>query len=195
MRTPEFWTRNDFAARLAVAALAPLGWIYGASVRWKAASAQPYRPHARVICVGNLTAGGSGKTPIAIAIARMLIERNLRAMFLTRGYGGRMRGPAFVDLARDCAADTGDEALLLAAAAPVIVSANREAGARLADAERADVIVMDDGHQNFSIAERFVARRGGCEIRIRKRARFARGAFARNRESGIGARRCRGAGG
>lgn len=155
MRAPEFWTRGDFASRLAVGALSPLGWIYGASVRWKAMHAQPYRSNAKVVCVGNLTAGGSGKTPVAIAIARMLIERKLRVMFLTRGFGGRVKGPVFVDLARDCAADMGDEALLLAAAAPVIVSHDRAAGAKLADAEHADVIVMDDGHQNFSIAKDF----------------------------------------
>lgn len=153
MRAPEFWSGHDMTARLAVAVLSPIGWAYGASVRWKAMNAHPFRPNAKVVCVGNLTAGGSGKTPIAIAIARMLIERGLRVMFLTRGYGGRVKGPVFVDLARDCAADMGDEALLLAAAAPVIVSRDRAAGAKLADAEHADVIVMDDGHQNFSIAK------------------------------------------
>jgi tetraacyldisaccharide 4'-kinase len=153
MRTPEFWTRDDLASRLEAAVLAPLGWAYGATIAWKAARAKPWRPNAKVICVGNLTAGGSGKTPIAIAIARMLIERGVRAMFLTRGFGGRAKGPVFVDLARDCAADMGDEALLLAAAAPVIVSRDRAAGAKLADAEHADVIVMDDGHQNFSVAK------------------------------------------
>ena len=155
MRAPEFWSGNNLTARFAVAALSPLGWAYGASVRWKAMHARPFRPNAKVICVGNLTAGGTGKTPIAIAIARMLIERGFRVMFLTRGFGGRVKGPAFVNLSRDRAADMGDEALLLAAAAPVIVSRDREAGAKLADHEHADVIVMDDGHQNFSIAKDF----------------------------------------
>ncbi len=153
MRAPDFWAGHDLTARLAVAALSPLGWAYGASVRWKAMNAHPFRPKAKVVCVGNLTAGGSGKTPVAIAIARMLNERGLRVMFLTRGYGGRAKGPAFVDLALHCASDTGDEALLLAGAAPVVLSRDREAGARLADAEQADVIVMDDGHQNFSLAK------------------------------------------
>ncbi|HEV2560885.1 MAG TPA: tetraacyldisaccharide 4'-kinase [Rhizomicrobium sp.] len=153
MRAPEFWTRNDFASQLAVAALTPLGWAYGASVAWKAAHTVPYRSKAKVICVGNLTAGGSGKTPVAIAIARALIERNLRVIFLSRGFGGRRHGAAFVDPKNDCAADVGDEPLLLAGSAPVIVSRDRAAGARLADAEGADVIIMDDGHQNFSVAK------------------------------------------
>lgn len=153
MRAPEFWAGQNLTARVALAILSPIGWAYGASVRWKAMNARPYRPVAKIICVGNLTAGGSGKTPVAIAIARMLIERGLRVMFLTRGYGGRAKGPVFVNLARDRAADMGDEALLLAAAAPVIVSRDRAAGAKLADAEHADVVVMDDGHQNFSIAK------------------------------------------
>jgi len=153
MRAPEFWMRDDPVSRLEAAVLSPLGWAYGASVRWKSAHAKPYRPDAKVICVGNLTAGGSGKTPIAIAIARLLIERGLRAMLLTRGFGGRTKGPVFADLSRDRAADLGDEALLLAAAAPVIVARDRAAGAKLADAGHADVIVMDDGHQNFSVAK------------------------------------------
>lgn len=153
MRAPEFWTRDDLASRLAVAALAPIGWLYSATVEWKAEHTTPFRPKAKVICVGNLTAGGSGKTPVAIAIARALTERGLRAIFLTRGYGGRIKGPAFVDAAKDCAADAGDEAILLAAAAPTIVSRDRADGARLADNHNADVIIMDDGHQNFSIAK------------------------------------------
>ncbi|HEX7726824.1 MAG TPA: tetraacyldisaccharide 4'-kinase [Rhizomicrobium sp.] len=153
MRTPEFWQEKDYTAKLAVALLAPVGWAYGATVAWKASNARPFRAAAKTVCVGNLTAGGSGKTPIAIAIARALLERQKRTVILTRGYGGKMHGPAFVDPAHDTFEETGDEALLLAGAAPVIVSRDRAAGAKLADNERADVIVMDDGHQNFSLAK------------------------------------------
>jgi tetraacyldisaccharide 4'-kinase len=153
MRAPEFWQEKDYTAKLAVTALTPVGWAYGATVAWKAANAKPYRANAKVICVGNLTAGGSGKTPIAIAIARALIKRQKRIFILTRGYGGKMRGPGIVDLAHDTFEETGDEALLLAGAAPVIVSRDRAAGARLADDERADAVVMDDGHQNFALAK------------------------------------------
>jgi tetraacyldisaccharide 4'-kinase len=153
MRAPEFWNEKDYTAKLAVAALTPVSWIYGATVRWKAKRARPYRATATVICIGNLTAGGSGKTPIAIAVARALIERRSRVFVLTRGYGGKMHGPAVVDPAHDTFEETGDEALLLAGAAPVIVSRDRAAGARLADDKRSDVIVMDDGHQNFALAK------------------------------------------
>lgn len=153
MRAPEFWEEKDYTAKLAVAALTPLGWAYGATVSWKAANARPYRTSAKTVCVGNLTAGGSGKTPIAIAIARALIERKQRIFILTRGYGGKMRGPGIVDPAHDTFEETGDEALLLAGAAPVIVSRDRAAGAKFAENEQADVIVMDDGYQNFSLAK------------------------------------------
>lgn len=153
MRAPRFWTATDLASRLAAAALTPLGWLYGASVAYKARQAKPHRSKAKVVCVGNLTAGGSGKTPIAIEIARTLMRRGQRVVFLSRGYGGRMRGPSFVDPARDSAADCGDEPLLLANTAPVIVARDRIAGAGRADAEGFDWIVMDDGHQNFALAK------------------------------------------
>lgn len=151
MRTPEFWHQKDYTAKIAVAALAPVGWIYGATVAWKHAQATPHRPRAKVVCIGNLTAGGSGKTPIAIAIARALAKRGLKPVILSRGYGGKMRGPDFIDAARDSFIETGDEPLLLAAAAPVIVARDRKAGAELADKSGADVIVMDDGYQNFML--------------------------------------------
>jgi tetraacyldisaccharide 4'-kinase len=153
MRAPEFWNGQDYTARLAMAALAPIGWVYGASIAWKRDHALPYRAKAKVICIGNLTAGGSGKTPIAIAFARALKERDLNAFILSRGYGGRTPGPALVDPAHDTDRDMGDEPLVLAAAAPVIVARDRKAGAELADASGADAIVMDDGHQNFALAK------------------------------------------
>ncbi|MFL6688685.1 MAG: tetraacyldisaccharide 4'-kinase [Alphaproteobacteria bacterium] len=153
MRTPEFWDRSTAGGKLAVRMLAPVGWAYGAMVAWKAARARPYRSAAKVICVGNLTAGGTGKTPIAITIAREVIERQLRVRILTRGYGGRMRGPAVVHPRANSASETGDEALMLAVVAPVIISADRAAGAKLAEKKGVDVIVMDDGHQNFSLAK------------------------------------------
>ena len=153
MRQPEFWNGRDGAARLALAALAPLSWAYGASVAWKHSHARPYRAHARVICVGNLTAGGTGKTPIVIALARALAERGRCPFILSRGYGGRTRGPVLVDAAQDTAREIGDEPLLLARAAPVVVARDRAAGAAFADAHDAEFIVMDDGHQNFDLAK------------------------------------------
>lgn len=151
MRAPEFWSRGDAASRVLAQALSPLGLLYGASVAWKAKFGKPYRPRAKVICVGGLVAGGSGKTPVAIAIAKAVLERGRKPMFLTRGYGGSESGPIWVDPDKHTARAVGDEALLLAGTAPVVVARDRRAGAALAD--KFDVIVMDDGHQNFQLAK------------------------------------------
>lgn len=153
MRAPEFWNRTDLQARTASALLAPLGWLYGASVAWKRDHAKSSRCRASIVCVGNLTAGGSGKTPVALAIAELLKDKGVRVTFLSRGYGGRLAGPLLVDATRHGAAEVGDEPLLLANMAPTIIARDRRAGAVLAESTGADVIVMDDGHQNFSLAK------------------------------------------
>ncbi len=147
MRAPDFWRNDGLAAKL----LAPLGALYGLSVRARQARAKPYRSKAQVLCVGNLTAGGSGKTPVAMALARMLEGRGQTVVFLSRGYGGRLRGPVRVDPTSHSAADVGDEALLLASVAPTVVSRDRARGAALAESLGASVIVMDDGFQNFQL--------------------------------------------
>jgi tetraacyldisaccharide 4'-kinase len=145
MREPAFWWRPGAAATL----LAPLGMIYG-----KIATSRMQGPGQTagvpVICVGNFTLGGTGKTPTAIAIARLLIERGERPFFLTRGYGGGDAGP-FLVADDDTATRTGDEALLLARIAPTVVARDRVAGAALAVGHGATVIVMDDGLQNPSL--------------------------------------------
>ena len=151
MRAPEFWSQPN--GSLAAAALSPIGWIYGAVTDWKRTHAMPHRARAKVICVGNLTAGGSGKTPVVEAIVRNLKARGLRPVILSRGYGGRIAGPVLVNTQVHSAAEVGDEPLLLSATAPVIVARDRRQGAILADAECADVIVMDDGYQNFALAK------------------------------------------
>ena len=146
MRAPEFWRSGGLLASL----LSPLGALYGASVAFKARHAKPYDTGMPVICIGNLTAGGSGKTPIAIAVAQALRARSRKPIFLTRGYGGTESGPVQVVRAHSAAA-MGDEALLLVRAAPTIVARDRTAGAKLAAQKEADVLVMDDGHQNFAL--------------------------------------------
>lgn len=151
MRAPDFWHRNDTLSRLTADAVSPIGWVYGATVRWKARHATAYRATVPVICVGNISAGGTGKTPVSIAIARALSARGRRPFFLTRGYGGTNPGPLQVE--RQDAQEVGDEPLLLARAAPTIVSRHRPDGAKLAVERGADVIVMDDGHQNFMLAK------------------------------------------
>ncbi len=148
MRAPEFWNRRGLAAL----SLAPLGALYGASVAFKARHARPAWVNARVLCVGNLTAGGSGKTPVALAIAARLMSQNRKLFFLTRGYGGREAGPVRVS-GGHTATDVGDEALLLARRAPTIVARDRAKGAAYAVGQGAEIIVMDDGHQNFTLAK------------------------------------------
>jgi tetraacyldisaccharide 4'-kinase len=150
MREPGFWWRSDgAAARLLAPAAAAYGFIAARRM------AQPgWRAPVPVLCVGNFTVGGSGKTPTAIAVARQLAEAGHRPYFLTRGYGGTLAGPVRVDA--QPAAAVGDEPRLLARVAPTIVARDRPAGARAAIAAGADVIVMDDGWQNPSLAKDFV---------------------------------------
>ena len=148
MRAPEFWRRDGALAH----ALAPLSWAWAAGARARRAGARPARVGAPVICVGNLTVGGTGKTPVVLALLRRLRERGRRPHALTRGYGGRLKGPLRVEIGH-AAADVGDEALLLARAAPTWIARDRAAGAREAVAAGADVVVMDDGFQNPFLAK------------------------------------------
>jgi len=151
MREPSFWWR---AAGIESCLLAPAAAIYGA-VAASRLSRKGYRAGAPLICVGNPTLGGAGKTPTALAVARMLQAAGERPVFLSRGYGGRQSGPLLVAPDRDRAADVGDEPLLLARAAPTVVAHDRVAGAKAAYAAGATVIVMDDGFQNPSLAKDF----------------------------------------
>src|SRR5581483_211292 len=151
MREPAFWWRKP---GLASALLSPIALLYG-SVAAGRMGGSGVRVSVPVICAGNFTLGGTGKTPTAIAIARILAQAGKRSFFLTRGYGGRLTGPLLVDPQTHAAADVGDEALLLARTAPTIVSIDRVAGAHAAIAAGANVIVMDDGLQNASLAKNF----------------------------------------
>src|SRR5215831_9850477 len=111
MRPPDFWTRTDLLSRFSVAALAPIGVLYGASVGWRARFAKPARMQAKIVCVGNLTVGGTGKTPVAIAIVTELRAHGFNVWCLSRGYGGCLKGPVVVEVGRHSAIETGDEPL------------------------------------------------------------------------------------
>jgi tetraacyldisaccharide 4'-kinase len=147
MRDPGFWWQKP---GIAAYLLWPISVVYGA-ITASRMRRQGLRADVPVICVGNFTLGGTGKTPTAIAIAKLLAADGEKPFFLTRGYGGRLRGPIRVDLTQHKAEDVGDEPLLLARQAPVIVSRDRAAGAMLASSSGASVIVMDDGLQNPSL--------------------------------------------
>lgn len=151
LKAPDFWYEdpNDTIAYI----LRPFGWIYALVGRLQRALTTPFRTTVPVICVGNLTAGGTGKTPLAITIAERLKARGLRVAFLSRGFGADIPGAMIVDAAQDRATDVGDEPLLLAQHAMTVVSPDRPAGARLAVSRGAQVIVMDDGFQNPSLAK------------------------------------------
>ncbi len=155
MKAPRFW----LAERRGMLAwgLSPLGALYGAATARRMA-----RPGtgvgAPVLCVGNFVVGGAGKTPTALALARLLRAAGERPAFLSRGYGGRARAESHrVDLATDDARGVGDEPLLLARLAPCYVGADRVASARLALDDGASVLVMDDGLQNPALLKTLTA--------------------------------------
>jgi tetraacyldisaccharide 4'-kinase len=153
LEPPRWWYGSRPSDRLTAALLAPAAWAYGAAADARFALATPYRSTLPVICVGNFTAGGAGKTPLALEIARIARALGGEPAFLTRGFGGTVEGPHWVKSDADTAADVGDEALLLARAAPTVVARNRLQGARAIEASSAGAIVMDDGFQNPSLVK------------------------------------------
>jgi tetraacyldisaccharide 4'-kinase len=141
VNAPAFWDNPDSTLGKI---LSPLGRLYAGATAWRMTHAQPWAAPVPVICVGNLTAGGAGKTPVV----RDLAARLRAPAILSRGYGGRQRGPLKVDPAKHSAADVGDEPLLLAEGAACWIAADRAECAKAAIADGAKIIVMDDGLQN-----------------------------------------------
>ena len=149
MKTPAFWSHRGGAA----IALLPLTLLWRLGGALKRATARPYRPALPVVCVGNLTAGGTGKTPLVGWLADRMTERGWTPAILTRGYGGNAAGPVWVDPAEHDSAFCGDEPLMLADGRAVMVARDRAAGARaIATGGSHDIIIMDDGMQNPTLA-------------------------------------------
>lgn len=153
MHEPAFWWRTSgLWPRVLAGLMAPLGKLYGRIATRRMANAGT-RAALPVLCVGNFTLGGAGKTPTAIMLVKLLQEAGETPFCLTRGYGGSIAGPHLVDAKTDGAAEVGDEALLLARTAPTVVARNRVVGAAFAKAKGASAVVMDDGLQNASLAK------------------------------------------
>lgn len=149
VRAPDFWQQDGLWPRL----LAPLGALYRTWTQLRRLTVRPAVADAPVVCIGNLTVGGAGKTPTALAVAIALQGQGIAVHFLSRGYGGRLHGPRRVDPAHHTAADVGDEPLLLARTAPTWIGADRAQSAAAAVAAGAGVLVMDDGFQNPGLAK------------------------------------------
>lgn len=152
-KTPAFWYRHAPApAPLAEYACTPLAWLYGLGHTLNQSFKTPYASSIPVICIGNAVAGGGGKTPAALAVMKLIQNWKLfkNPGFLSRGYGGTLHGPALVKGDMQ-AAETGDEPLLLARAAPTVISRDRVEGSKFCAAQGFDAIVLDDGMQNRSL--------------------------------------------
>jgi tetraacyldisaccharide 4'-kinase len=147
--TPELWARRGLVSSL----LQPLAWCYALGAASRRRWTHPWQAPVPVICIGNLVAGGAGKTPVTLSLARLLAARGRKVHILSRGYGGSLAGPVAVDPARHSAAEVGDEPLLLAEAAPCWVARDRVAGARAAIAAGAKLLLLDDGLQNPRLAK------------------------------------------
>lgn len=153
---PRWWYAGE--PTLAARSLRPAATLWARLAERRYRQGENARSELPVLCIGNFTAGGTGKTPLSLHIARELLARGVRPAFLTRGYGGRESGPHWVSPERDRSSDVGDEPLLLARVAPTLVCRDRVAGARViaGDRERgAQVIIMDDGLQNGALAKDF----------------------------------------
>lgn len=152
LSTPRWWyVRERAPMPVTRALLTPLSWIWAAVTARRLARTLPIDPGAPVICVGNLTVGGAGKTPVVRELLARLNARGIAAHGLSRGYGGSLAGPLQVDLERHTAAEVGDEPLMLAREAPMWIARDRADGATAAALAGADAVVMDDGHQNPTV--------------------------------------------
>ena len=151
MQAPKFWDKKE--SKLGKI-LSPLGRLYAWTVARRLAHHKPYQAKMPVICVGNLSVGGTGKTPVCLALTKLLQEHGQNPWFLNHGYHATQQS-VLVDKKRHSALDVGDEALLLAEASPTIVDSARARGAQLAEKMGAPFLIMDDGFQNPSLVKTF----------------------------------------
>jgi tetraacyldisaccharide 4'-kinase len=156
VRAPAFWSirHGRDAAPIIRLLLSPLGWLYGVSVARRLTKAKPVQLPIPVISLGNINVGGTGKTPLAHLLREEvsgLVEGPVA--ILSRGYGGTLEGPIFVEPTRHSAFEVGDEPLMLAADGAVIVAKDRSAGGRFGVEHGMKALILDDAHQNPALAK------------------------------------------
>lgn len=148
MKPPLFWYQDRSVLG---SVLSPLGALYAAATARRVSQAPTYRASVPVICIGNINAGGTGKTPTAIALAQRLTDMGQTPHIVSRGYGGSLDGPVPVDTKLHTADQVGDEPLMLCEFAPTWVAKDRAAGVKAAETAGASVILLDDGFQNPTV--------------------------------------------
>ncbi len=154
INTPEFWYKKDLISKFKTLLLLPFSIIWILLSLIKKNFAKRYKSHLKVICIGNLSIGGTGKTPFSIQTYKILEILGYKPVFLTRGYRGLTKGPILVNKSHNHK-DVGDEALLLSKVGTTIVSSNRCIGAKYIEnlKKNYDIIIMDDGLQNYQLEQ------------------------------------------
>lgn len=147
MKAPAFWAKQGKGSLLSIA-LSPLSCLYAGAGKVRQMLSTSHKLEIPVICIGNLVAGGTGKTPVALSLGHYLKSLDKNVHYLSRGYGGNLNGPIEVDIENHSAVEVGDEPLLLARIAPTWIAKNRVEGAKAAVEAGAEIIIMDDGFQN-----------------------------------------------
>ena len=146
MKTPKYWQNQNLFSAL----LEPFGLLYGLATSLRLKIHKPYQAPIPVICIGNISAGGVGKTPVSMAVAELLKKNGKKPFFISRGYGGKLSG-VLVNTQKHTAEEVGDEPLILSSVAPCVVCHDRAKAAQISIQNGADVLIMDDGFQNPSL--------------------------------------------